>query len=576
MKQHWKKALALLCVCTLCASLLSFGAFADETGGENAWGDVAQDNFVRVSSAEALSAGQLQDVEVTEEVGDGAVRLADGAQEGVWTSQEISVPAFEYLVASWGADTPDGTWVEVKVRAYVDMKKEWSGFLSWGKWGIDLKRGSTDPSNALATVDTDTFYIKGSDGETASKLQFQVTLHSNSAGVTPTLRNVSATLKNTLDGQAIPIYIPDDSALPEKVLLDTPCYSQMVRDASIGNVICSPTTMTMMLNDRGLNLFPEEVALREYDFNYEGFGNWAYTVAIAGSYGFSAYAHYADLDFVRHELAAGRSVALSVQYSSSPNGSYPYLENGAANSTGGHLIGIVGYETVDGVDYFYSNDSAAGSDTQSALRRYKAEQLDVCWSSRIAYVVNDAPENGAGQDAPRRVEAELTPTADNINIYELSINGEPMDLGTGFSAKTKKLGAGTAFLITDNAKQAELPDPVTPTEANKDRIYLSLPGGTQVNVNAEKAVREGAKSGTVYVIRNDGITYVANVSFEGLAPEEPEAPVQPEPPTEPETPVEPEAPGDKTGFKALPWIGGGAVVVIAGAAAAYVFAKKKK
>ena len=97
-----------------------------------------------------------------------------------------------------------------------------------------------------------------------------------------------------------------------------------------------------------------------------------------------------------------------------------------------------------------------------------------------------------------------------------------------------------------------------------------------MNVNAEKAVRDGAKSGTVYVIRNDGITYVANVSFEGLAPEEPEAPVQPEPPTEPETPVEPEAPGDKTGFKALPWIGGGAVVVIAGAAAAYVFAKKKK
>ena len=95
MKQHWKKALALLCVCALCASLLSFSAFADETGGENAWGDVAQDNFVRVSSAEALSAGQLQDVEVTEEVGDGAVRLAGGAQEGVWTSQEISVPAFE-------------------------------------------------------------------------------------------------------------------------------------------------------------------------------------------------------------------------------------------------------------------------------------------------------------------------------------------------------------------------------------------------------------------------------------------------------------------------------------------------
>lgn len=583
MKQLWKKSLALLCVCALCASLMSFSAFAD-VDDVSIWGDVAQDNFVRVSSAAAFAAGELQDVEVTDAVGDGAVRLVEGAQEGVWTSEEISVPAFEYAVASWGADTPDGTWVEVKIRAYVDMKKAWSGFVSWGKWGTSIKRSSTSSSDELAGMDTDTFFVRGSDGETGSKIQFQVILHSNNAGVTPTLRNVSATLQNTLDGQAIPTYIPNgNEPLPEKVLLDTPCYSQMVRDSSIGSVICSPTSMTMMLNDRGLDLFPEETALREYDFAYEGFGNWAYTVAIAGSYGFSAYAHYADLDFVRHELAEGRSVALSVRYSSSTGGSNPYLENGAANNTSGHLICIVGYETIDGVDYFYSNDSAAGSDTQSALRQYRADQLDVCWASRIAYSVNTAPENNAGQDAPTRVEVELRPSEEKADVYEIYLDGELMDFGTGFSAKTKKLGAGTAFLIADNGGAAELPEPVTPTTANNYRQYLGSPNGSTINLGAQRLADNGAQSATVYIICNDGITYVGSVSFEGLAQaEEPEAPVEPETPTEPETPAEPEAPvepdtADTTvsGMSTGAWIGIGAAVAVV-AAVVVVLLKKKK
>lgn len=587
MKQLWKKSLALLCVCALCASLMSFSAFAD-VDDVSIWGDVAEDNFVRVSSAAALAAGELQDVEVTEEVGDGAVRLVDGAQEGVWTSEEISVPAFEYAVASWGADTPDGTWVEVKVRVYVDMKKAWSGFVSWGKWGTTVKRSSTSSSDELAGMDTDTFFVRGSDGETGSKVQFQVVLHSNNAGVTPTLRNVSVSLQNTLDGQAITTYIPNgeaETALPEKVLLDTPCYSQMVRDSSIGSVICSPTSMTMMLNDRGLDLFPEETALREYDFAYEGFGNWAYTVAIAGSYGFSAYAHYADLDFVRHELADGRSVALSVRYSSSPNGSNPYLENGAANDTSGHLICIVGYETIDGVDYFYSNDAAAGSDTQSALRLYRADQLDVCWASRIAYSVNTAPENNAGQDAPTRVEVELRPSEEKADVYEIYLDGEPVDFGTGFSAKTKKLGAGTAFLIADNSGAAELPEPVTPTTANNYRQYLGAPNGNTINLGAQRLADNGAQSATVYIICNDGITYVGSVSFEGLAQEqEPEAPAEePETPAEPETPVEPEAPAEpvddanaSASMSTGSWIGIGVGAAAIIAAVVLILLKKKK
>ena len=103
--KHLKKALCLLLCAALCAAL-SVCVFAQDA---STWGDVRQDNFIRITSADAWNQGTLENLEVAADVGDGALRLAAGQTEGVWTSPELDVPAFEYLVASWGADTPDGT-----------------------------------------------------------------------------------------------------------------------------------------------------------------------------------------------------------------------------------------------------------------------------------------------------------------------------------------------------------------------------------------------------------------------------------------------------------------------------------
>jgi hypothetical protein len=502
-----KQLIAKLLTLTLCLSLCTVPAFAADDP-QDVWGDVQQDNFVRITSSEAWNKGTFENTVLTEEVGNGAIRLAEGQLEGSWVSQEMDVPAFEYMVASWSADTPMGASVEIMVNAYVDMKSEWTGWMSWGKWGIGIKRGSADTSNALAYVDTDILTIKGSSGETASKIQVKAVLRTVEGGKTPTLRDISTTSKNTLEGQAIPVYYPHpDMELPEKVLLDTPAYSQMRRDSAIGSVICSPTSMTMLLNDRNsaLDLFPEEVALRNFDFIYEGFGNWPFTTAIAGSYGYSAACHYADLDFVRQELAAGRSVALSVRYASSPSGSNPYLENGAANDTSGHLICIVGYETIDGVDYFISNDAATSPDSACALRKYRADQLDVCWESRIAYQVSSQPEEGAGQAAPQRIEGTLEMVAPDS--YALKVDGEEVVLNKAFARKTSTLGAGTAFVITDNADTDTMPESMEVTTANKVIRYVNVNGNGQLYISTANMQQLGAKSATAYIILNNGPMY---------------------------------------------------------------------
>ena len=131
--------------------------------------------------------------------------------------------------------------------------------------------------------------------------------------------------------------------LPESVKLDTPAYSQQIRERSIAGVMCSATTICVLLNDRGEDALPEEIALLDYDFYYDGFGNWSYSVAAAGAYGYDAWCQYADLDVVKQELAHGYSVGLSVKYSDSESGSYPYLEGAPISGTAGHLITITGY-----------------------------------------------------------------------------------------------------------------------------------------------------------------------------------------------------------------------------------------
>lgn len=574
--KHLKRIFCLT-LCLALSAALSVACFAQT---EATWGDVQKDNFLRLTSTAAWEQGTAENVVVTSEVGDGALRLAEGQTEGSWVSPELTVPAFEYMVSSWSADTPEGTWVAVKARVYVDLHEAWSEWLSWGKWSPYMKRGSANSSCDLAEVDTDTLIVLGSDGETASRIQFQLVLHSDDAAVTPTLRDVSATLQNTLEGQAIPVYHANEGMeLPEKVLLDTPVYSQMRRDSAIGSVICSPTTMTMLLNDRnsGLDLFPEELALREYDFNYEGFGNWAFTTAIGGSYGYSVSCQYADLDVVRQELACGRSVGMSVTYSSSAGGSYPYLENGAANSTGGHLISIVGYETIDGVEYFYSNDAAETTDLLCAHRRYRADQLDVCWSSRIAYLVSAQPEEGAGQAAPQRIPATLEAT-DQKDVFRLMADGEEVLLNKAFSNKTSVLGGGTAFFIADDAATDAIPEPAEITTANSVLHYIGGTGQGLVYISTGKMQDLGITSGTCYIILNNGPTYVASVTFP-----EAEAPVDTETPDDTAEPVETQPveeepsvsdPAETSGSvnPAIIVIG---VVIVAAAAVIIVRSKKK-
>ncbi len=388
----------------------------------------AYGNEFEIGTYNEFLTGQMNNISLKDNIGDGALTLkaVDGKYptNGEYISQIIDVPNFEYMVASWNSDTPEGTYVEIQAKVLVNHFDEnnqpiqtWTEWLSWGQWSPFIVRASADTNGILAETSVDELVVKGSDGETASKVQMKVILHTDNPLVTPTVRYLHGTLKNTMNPISKEFKETIDVTNLNKNII-TPTYSQMIRCPRIKNSICSATTITMIMNRFGEKLLPEEVAQNTYDDNY-GWGNWAFAMASTGSYGYKSYVDYTTIEGLKREIAKGYPVGVSVKYSNvATNTKYPYVE-GSPGVTPGHLIVVTGFETIDGVEYVLVNDSYA-PENETVSRKYKLDQFEKAWSNRVAYIVHDKEVN-AGSDHTMRIDAKLVET-DVVNEYKVYVN----------------------------------------------------------------------------------------------------------------------------------------------------------
>ena len=85
--------------------------------------------------------------------------------EAIYTSPEIHIEPFEYLVMSWNADTPEGKPVEVTASVWLDNHDEWSDYLTWGEWSPFIKRSSqaslSSSDSPYVNISQDEFYVRG-------------------------------------------------------------------------------------------------------------------------------------------------------------------------------------------------------------------------------------------------------------------------------------------------------------------------------------------------------------------------------------------------------------------------------
>ncbi len=244
-----------------------------------------------------------------------AFAQAPGTQPGerVLTSPALAarIP-WDELVISWNADMPEDAWLKVEVRALYPERatKYYTMALYSGNPARHPRQSVGGQKDADGDVATDTLILKAP----CRKLQVRLTLGAEGPQP-PGLRFLGITVDNT---KARPAVLPPNQAAWGRVL-DVPERSQMAY--SNGVVLCSPTTLSMILGFWGRKLHrPElergvpEVAQAVYDPVWKGTGNWAFNTAYAGSFpGLRAYVtRLSDIAELEDWVAAGFPVVLSV------------------------------------------------------------------------------------------------------------------------------------------------------------------------------------------------------------------------------------------------------------------------
>lgn len=506
----------------------------------------AQGNHIKLTTHGDFARGAMLNLTFADRLGDGAVRLKKEG-EGVFLTPVIQTEKpFNDLVASWNTETPLGTEVEILGRVYLpeydgwtDRENRtydgWTDWITWGAWSTHIARACPECEDSHPRKDSEErngwafAYSKPGYGDsslnvrgsfTASAFQLKAVLRAKEGcdGL-PSLRLLAATWKNTNSEtwQDECSYPEEPVQAAESVLLNTPAISQMVRDPAFAHVICSATCATMLMDGQGADLLPEDVTLLNYDYGFGGNGNWSFTCAAAGAYGYESYVSYSSFSALRQELTKGFGVALSVKYSNKEDDDQPYLENAPCH-TNGHLITIVGYYYSKQLEeYVYcANDPAADSDGAVAHREYRQSQLDKCWYRRAAYFIHKK-EAGAGLFVRDYISAVMMPVKEQPGVWALVADDSLLQIPADFQ-ENKRASFGQHGTICYYAEDelTDIPDTCRRVTANHvfryDGIGVTPEGYLTFEEEALEKLLAAGKRVRLLVLDNCDTVYTASVT----------------------------------------------------------------
>jgi hypothetical protein len=346
--------------------------------------------------------------------GDGTVVTYDVA---TWTSPEVT-PGFDLteLVASWNADTPPGTWIQVSVSGTADDGTRSKEYIL-GRWAEEtesIHRTSVPAQgDELATVAIDTLVTRTDRSLSTWRLSVSFYREQGLADdVVPSMSLVSAMASRLPEKVKRLPASPSGGA--EGLVLDVPAYSQELHLGEYpeynggGEAWCSPTSTSMVMaywaqqtgNDQYVpdpseyawvdpsydDPWVDHAAANTFDWNYDGTGNWPFNTAYAARYHLESFVtRLRSLTEAEQFIKAGIPLVVSVSFKESEL-------DGAGYGTNGHLMVIVGF-TADGD--VVVNDPASGliPSNDEVRRTYDREQFENVWvphSGGIVYVIRPA------------------------------------------------------------------------------------------------------------------------------------------------------------------------------------------
>ncbi len=273
------------------------------------------------------------------------VLLVDDALEGTYESDIYNTLDFTRVVGSFSCITSETATCELAIS--IRVNGEWSKYFSYGEFGLGRNNIYYNQNDVYAYMDTD--MIEPKTGYLGDGVKYKITIRRDSLSTkSPELSLVALTLfiKDYY-------YAVDTSDLPDSVDWDVPkLYQHDV--PSIGGVICSATTTTMLLKFAGYN-FSDKGYAYEHQYmanmvadkghNNPTYGNWSYNMMAAGAFGINAYVgKMYSWDEIRYYLVHNGPIGVSIG------------GNFGIYSTNGHLLVIRGYKIENGNTTVICND----------------------------------------------------------------------------------------------------------------------------------------------------------------------------------------------------------------------------
>lgn len=336
-----------------------------------------------VDSAAGWSAGKIERLEMPA-AGQAKLILKDGRNRfprwGTWTSPEMRTAfAFTEMIPSYNPHCPSETGLRFDIRTRDAASGKWSPWFYLGSWGRTLA-GEREIHNEFGKVDVDTLKLDLPADAYQARVHFYA--FNLDEAVNPSLRRLAICYSGVKGGgdaplnrAAIPVMLEQDFSRD----IPVPFRAQGNAAKPLRPEICSPTSVSMVMQYLGDNRPTEENALAIYDSEYGLFGNWARAVAWAGENGFDAWVtRYRTWEQVKATLATGQPIIASIRFEKGECPSFVLKE------TDGHLIVIRGF-TREGDLIF--NDPASREKGGGAI--YKAGELAKAWFAHggVGYII---------------------------------------------------------------------------------------------------------------------------------------------------------------------------------------------
>jgi len=290
---------------------------------------------------------------------------AESAYESPVVEPELE---FNEALLSWNVDVPDEATVRVELRVGRLAYDTWSPWLTLAQWGPGSFADEPLMKSEQGNIDKD--YFRSTDWYDRLQYRLRVTGTSQAVGI----RRVGVCVSDTT---GIPTALPRPKPVREPVeaaawqrTLPVPFRSQRTDDPQMKHGICSPTSVGMVMEYRGVSQTNETIAQRAFDARHRIYGNWPMNVQAAYTFGVPGYvARFSDWDDVRAMIAAGNPLVISIVAKEGE------LHNAPYKSTDGHLIVITGFADADHVTV---NDPAART-ARAGQRKYSTADLETVW-----------------------------------------------------------------------------------------------------------------------------------------------------------------------------------------------------